>query len=44
MSFLQKALAFSAVLASLGGVHAKLDVNAADNVVVYWGVYLAGGG
>lgn len=39
MTFLQKALAFTTVLASLGEAYAKLDVSSGSNVVVYWGMY-----
>lgn len=27
----------SVLLASLGSVHAKLDLNSAKNIVIYWG-------
>ncbi|KAI9933283.1 hypothetical protein ASPWEDRAFT_601856 [Aspergillus wentii DTO 134E9] len=37
MSFLQKAISFAAVFASLGGAYAKLDLSSTSNVAMYWG-------
>jgi chitinase len=30
----------TALLASLGGVQAKLDLNSTTNIAVYWGEYM----
>lgn len=39
MTFFGRVLGVTAVLAWLGGAHAKLDLNSTSNVVVYWGIY-----
>ncbi|CAI7575956.1 unnamed protein product [Penicillium discolor] len=33
----QRVLPWSILLASIGGAHAKLDLNSTSNIVVYWG-------
>lgn len=38
MSFLRRVFGITTALAWLGGAYAKLDLNATDNVVVYWGM------
>lgn len=38
MSFLRMVFGVTAALAWLRGAYAKLDLNATDNVVVYWGM------
>lgn len=35
-----KYLQATALLALLGGVQAKLDLNSTTNIVVYWGEYM----
>jgi chitinase len=34
----QKYLSGSVLLATLGGVQAKLDLNSAKNIAIYWGM------
>ena len=35
----QKYLSGSVLLATLGGVQAKLDLTSAKNIAIYWGMY-----
>lgn len=37
----QGVLSWSVLLAAIGGTQAKLDLDSTQNLVVYWGMYLA---